>query len=929
MGTLPDKTFANIETSNNIEKNAENEKAAQKKTAVTITVNGEKITAPAGKTILEICQHHQIFIPTLCHDPDLTPHGGCRLCVVEIKGRPLLFAACTTPAEEGMEIETESTAVIEARRVVLELLLANHQIDCLVCERTGSCKLQDYCYRYGVFSTPYKEGGRRVYPVNDPNPFIERNYNKCILCTRCIRACEEITGASALTLKNRGYSSKVAVPFDRDLARSACVFCGQCVMVCPVAALTSKLSAGRGRPYEVKKIITTCPYCGVGCTLELNVKENRAVGVTSCRDEAASPVNQGALCVKGRFGWDFIHREDRLKQPLLRKNGELVPASWEEALEYTASRLREIKSRWGPDSIMVLASGRATNEENYLIQKFARAVLGTNNVDHCARLCHAPTIAALARAFGSGAMTNSISDLEKESEVIFIIGSNTTETHPVIGMKIKRAVRRGARLIVADPRKIELARSAHLYLQHRPGSDVALLNGIMHVIVNQGLHNKSFIEQYTEGFETLQKNLEKYTPAYTAILTGVPPEKIIAAARLFTSAQKGAIIFAMGITQHTTGTDNALSIANLAMLTGNIGRPGCGVNPLRGQNNVQGASDMGALPDFFPGYQPVANPQVREKFASAWKCSLSEKPGFASTEAVEEAIQGRLKAMLIIGENPMLSDPDISRVHNALQKIEFLAVADIFLTETARLAHAVLPAACFAEKDGTFTNTERRVQRVRKAVPPPGEARADWEIICALASRLGCPMNYSSAEEIFEEMRHLNPLYAGMTYARLERKGLQWPCPEETHPGTAILHAGGFARGKGLFIPAEYRPPAELPDAEYPFILTTGRTLFHYHTGSMTRRCQALNSHYPEALVEMSRSQAEEMGIRPEEKVKVSTRRGSITAKVRLSSRLPENVLFLPFHFAEAAANLLTNAALDPVARIPEYKISAARVEKL
>jgi len=529
-------------------------------------------------------------------------------------------------------------------------------------------------------------------------------------------------------------------------------------------------------------------------------------------------------------------------------------------------------------------------------------------------------------------MTNSINELEKDARAILVIGSNTTENHPVIGMKIKKNVlENGARLIVADPRRVDLAEIADVYLRHRPGTDVALLNGMMNVIISEGLADSDFIAANTEGYEAMAEVVARYTPEYVEAITGVPAADIRRAARIYARAEAAVICYAMGLTQHSTGTDNVKSVCNLAMLTGNIGRPGTGVAPLRGQNNVQGACDMGGLPNVLPGYQPVTDESVRSRFEQAWNVSLSSKPGLTLTETVEKAYRGEIRALIIIGENPMISDPDLNHCEEALKNLDFLAVQDIFLSETARFAHVVLPGACFAEKDGTFTNTERRVQRVRKAVDTPGQARADWEIICELASRMGYPMSYSSPEEIFEEMRGLTPSYAGMTYARLEGQGLQWPCPSEDHPGTAILHRDGrFTRGKGLFSPVEFLEPAELPDDEYPLVLTTGRNLFHYHTGTMTRRCQALNQHVPEAEVEINPNLAAQLGIKNGETVRLSTRRGSIEVKARITAMIEDGVVFMTFHFAEAAVNLLTKAdSLDPVAKIPEYKVCAARLEKM
>ncbi|MDD3270372.1 MAG: formate dehydrogenase subunit alpha, partial [Syntrophomonadaceae bacterium] len=820
--------------------------------------------------------------------------------------------------------------VVEARKVILELLLARHKLECHTCERDGSCKLQDYCYRYGVTDSRYAGQGPH-FGMEDPNPFIKRDYDKCIMCTKCVRVCEEITGAQAINIKDRGHHAKIATVFDGKLADSSCVFCGQCVMVCPVGALTSKVSAGKGRAFETKGVLTTCTYCGTGCTFELNVKDDQVVGVTSVRDLAVSPVNKGALCVKGRFGWDFIHSPDRLTTPLIKENGEFRAASWDEALNLAAEKLQGIKDKNGADSLAVFSSARVTNEENYLAQKFARAVLGTNNVDHCARLCHASSVAGIGAAFGSGAMTNSIIDFAEQSKCIFVIGSNTTENHPVIGYKIKQNVRKnGAKLVVADPRCTDLASMADVHMQFRPGTDVALMNGMMNVIIAEDLLDKEFIANRTENFEALKQVLVKYTPEYVEPITGVPAEDIKKAARIYAESGASAICYSMGITQHSTGTDNVKTCCNLAMITGNVGRPGTGVNALRGQNNVQGACDMGALPVVYPAYQSVTNDEVREKYEKAWGRPLSSKIGLTVTQTIPAALTGQIKGLLVLGENPMVSDPDITHVEEALEKLECLIVQDIFLTQTAQKADIVFPGLSFAEKDGTFTSTERRVQLVRRAVSGPGQARDDWQILCELASRMGYPMSYANPEGIFEEMRTLTPSYAGMSYNRLEGVGLHWPCPAEDHPGTPILHTVKFTRGLGLFHAVEFIEPVELPDQDYPFILSTGRSLYHYHTGTMTRRASGLNAHMPENVVQINPVKAAQMGISDGELVRVSTRRGSIELKAQLTDIVKENVIFTYFHFAEAAANRLTNAeALDPICGIPEFKVSAANLEKI
>jgi formate dehydrogenase major subunit/formate dehydrogenase alpha subunit len=678
----------------------------------------------------------------------------------------------------------------------------------------------------------------------------------------------------------------------------------------------------------VKKVLTTCPYCGTGCAFYLLVDDaGRLAGV---EPSATHPVSRGRLCVKGWNAYAFVQNPDRLTTPLIRKNGTFVPASWDEALTLIVRRLRDIQAAHGTDAVMFLSSAKATNEENYLLMKLARAVFGTNNVDHCARLCHSSTVLGLADTLGSGAMTNSIACIDT-AEVIFVIGSNTTEQHPLIGARIIEATRRGARLLVADSRRIRLARLADLHLRQRNGTDIPLLNAMMHVILREGLEDREFIAARTEDFAALRAAVADWTPERAAAITGVPVAEIAAAARLFAQAKRAMIVYAMGITQHTHGVDNVRAIADLALLTGNLGRPGTGVNPLRGQNNVQGGCDMGALPNVLTGYQPVADAAVRAKFAAAWGVpALPDKPGLTATAAMNAAAEGGpTKAFFNLGENPMLSDPDQGHVRRALDKLDFLVVQDIFPTETTALADVVLPAACYAEKDGTFTSTERRVQRVRQAIDPPGEARADWQILGALAAAAGYGgMHYRSASAVMDEIAALTPQYGGIAYDRLEPFGLQWPCPDRRHPGTPVLHIDIFSRGRGRFRPVDFQPPVEMPDAEYPFLLTTGRTYFHWHTGTMTRRSHLLDREEPGPFVELHPQDAASLGIADRQGVLIATRRGEITARARLTEMVAPGLIFLPFHFAEGAANALTLNALDPEAMIPEYKVCAARLRR-
>ncbi len=902
----------------------------RKMDTIKLTINGRDVIAKTGVTVLEAALNAGIYIPTLCYDPDLKPYGGCRLCVVEIEGMRGLVSSCTTPATDGTVVHTETERVNRSRRITMKLIIANHHGDCLTCAKNQDCELLKIARYLGIEQEHIDRlrKGTQVLPVDKSHPAFIRDPNKCILCGKCVRACHEIAVVGAIDLAFRGNSAKVTTFGDEPIVESICKSCGECVARCPTGALMPKWE----KP-PAKEVKTVCPYCGVGCSIYLGVRDNKIVSV---RGDSEGPANKGSLCVKGRWGYDFINHPERLTTPLIRipdvarqagHNGRVQEifreAKWDEALELVANKLFELRQNYGADSIAALSSAKCTNEDNYVMQKFVRAVIGTNNIDHCARLCHASTVVGGIAAFGQGAMSNSYSDFEK-TELFFVIGSNTTECHPVLGSLIKRRVKfGGAKLIVADPRSIELGEYAAVRLPHNPGTDVALLNGIMHVIIRDGLEDKEFIQERTEAFEDMRQLVERYTPEAVEAITGVPQADLEAAARLFGEARSACILYGMGITQHTTGTDNVKSIANLLLLTGNMGREGTGFSPLRGQNNVQGACDMGALPNVYPGYQRVDDPAVRTKFETAWGCKLSDRPGVTTTEIANAILGGDIRGLYVMGENPVLSEPHLEHTRQALERLEFLVVQDIFLSETAWMADVVFPAAAYAEKDGTFTNTERRIQRVRQAILPPGEAKPDWEIISTLAEKIGQPLCYQNASQIMEEIASLTPIYGGVHFNRLDNDSLQWPCPDALHPGTSFLYRDGFARGRGKFHAVDYVPPAESISKGYPLVLTTGRVLEHWHTGTMSRRSNVLNELYPNGVVEMSPDDATKLGLIEGDLVVVASKRGRVETPVHITEKSPPGLVFMPFHWREAAANILTNDALDPVAKIPEYKVSA------
>ena len=896
-----------------------------------LTINGKHCTVPEGATVLEAARGIGIDIPILCYLKDVNDLGSCRLCMVEAEGYARLLPACRTKAVDGMVIETETPKLAEYRKTMLRLILSNHRAACMSCPENGACRLQALCNRYGIEESGIvgsRIGIEEELPVLSDHPYLRYDPSKCIHCFRCISACHRRAGNGALKNARTGVFHIVDAPFGPDWRETGCEACGSCAAACPTGALKLK-SARAYREWELSRVRTTCPHCATGCQFDLLVKEGRLVGV----EPADGPSNRGRLCVKGRSGsYEFAHASGRLTKPLIRDRatGELREVGWEEAIAYTARRFMEIKERYGPDSLAGFACSRSCNEDIYMVQKMVRTCFGTNNTDNCARVCHSATVAGLARTLGSGAMTNTIYDITHDVDCILLVGSNPEEAHPAVGMQLREAVRRGTKLIVADPRSIGLSRQADIHLKLRPGTNVAFVNALLHVIIEEDLVDHDFVRDYTEGYEAIRALVKDYTPERVGELCHVDPDKLREAARMYATAEKAPIIYCLGVTEHSTGTEGVMSLSNLALVTGKLGRPGCGVNPLRGQNNVQGACDMGAQPGDFPGYQKVANDAVREKFEKAWGVKLNPKPGLTATEVFPAAIRGEIRGLYICGEDPVVSDADTAHIIEALESLEFLVVQDLFLTKSAAYADVVFPAVSYAEKEGTFTNTERRVQRVRRAVTLEGGMRTDTDILTDLMNAMGYPQPRLTSAEIMEEITSLTPSYAGISHARLDAgESLQWPCKGKDHPGTPIMHATGPVRGRALFYPAEFNPAAELPDEEYPLILSTGRILYHYNAAAMTSRSPGLVEIAGEGFIELNFRDAEALGIVSGERVRVTSRRGSITATARVGKKVSEGESWMPFHFPDSPVNRLTNAALDEFARIPEYKVCAVRVEKL
>ena len=898
---------------------------------ISLTIDGKKIEAEEGTTILEAASANDIRIPTLCYLKEVNEIGSCRMCMVEEEGKLQLLPACRTHVREGMVINTKNERLIKYRRTMLDLILSNHRLDCMSCAGNGLCHLQALCNEYEVDKSTHR--GSRYHienklPKLDSNPFISYDPSKCIHCQTCISACNNRSVNKTMKSGRTGVFHTVEAPFGADWKSTSCESCGVCAAACPTGALSIKRRE-HYREWQVRRVLTTCPHCATGCQFYLVVKGNEIVNV----EAADGPSNHGLLCVKGRSGsFDFVNSPDRLKKPLIknRETGEFREVSWEEAISYTAENFMRIKKEYGGDALAGFACSRSANEDIYMVQKMVRTCFGTNNTDNCARVCHSATVAGLAKTLGSGAMTNPIYDITHDVDCIMLVGSNPEEAHPVVGMQIRQAVERGTRLIVVDPREIGLAKNADIHLQLRPGTNVAFANGMMNVIISEGLTDEDYIRDFTENYEELKEMVKDYTPEKVGEICHIDPDMLREAARMYATAKKAPIIYCLGVTEHSRGTEGVMSMSNMALIVGKIGKSGCGVNPLRGQNNVQGACDMGAMPTDYTGYQKVDNPEVREKFEKAWGVPLSPTPGLKATEVFPAAIEGKIKGLYICGEDPIVTDPDSTHIDHALKSLDFLVIQDLFMTKTAQYADVILPAVSYAEKEGTFTNTERRVQRIRKAVQLEGDMRLDTDILIDLMNAMGYPQKHLTSAEIMDEIAELTPSFHGISHARLDAgESLQWPCREKDQPGTAIMHVGKPVRGRALLYKAEFVPPAELPDEEYPFSLTTGRILYHYNAVAMTWRTPGLVEKAGEGFIEINFNDAQKLGIKNGERIQVSSRRGTIEATARVGRKVSEGETWMPFHFPDSPANVLTNAALDEFARIPEYKVCAVNISKI
>ena len=899
---------------------------------VNIVVDGHPLTVPVGSSILRAARSAGFDIPSLCATDSLKAFGSCRLCLVEVEGRKGYPASCTTPVEDGMHIRTQTGKLAKLRRNVMELYISDHPLDCLTCSANGDCELQDMAGAVGLREVRYGFDGENHLDatIDVSNPYFQFDTSKCIVCSRCVRACDEVQGTFALTIEGRGFGSKVSAGIKSDnFFDSECVSCGACVQACPTATLMDKSIVEHGQPE--RKVITTCAYCGVGCSFQAELKGDQVVRMTPWKDGQA---NHGHSCVKGRFAWGYATHRDRVMSALIRENTSdpWREASWDEAISFSAARFKAIQAKYGVKSIGGITSSRCTNEEVFVAQKLVRAAFGNNNVDTCARVCHSPTGYGLKKTLGTSAGTQPF-DSVLDADVIIVIGANPTEGHPVFASQMKRRLREGAKLIVVDPRKIGLVRSPHVkadyHLPLSPGTNVPIINAFAHVVVQEGFVDEDYVRERCDldSFEAWKAMIlrPENSPESVAEVAGVDAETIRAAARLYGSAKNGAIYYGLGVTEHSQGSTMVMGMANLAMATGNIGRSGVGVNPLRGQNNVQGSCDMGSFPHELPGYRPVSDDTVRGTFEKHWNVTLDPEPGFRIPNMFDAACGGTFKGMYIQGEDLAQSDPNTQHVEKALSSMECVVVQDLFLNETAKFAHVFLPGTSFLEKDGTFINAERRINRVRP-VMEPRQGKEEWRITQDLAIAMGYPMNYANAAEIMDEIAALTPTFTNVSFAFLDEVGsVQWPCNEQAPMGTPIMHVEQFVRGKGLFIETDYVPTEEKANRKFPLLLTTGRVLAQYNVGAQTRRTDNMRW-YHEDLLEIHPSDAELRGIRDGQLVSLASRKGEITLKATITERVKPGVVYTTFHNPETGANVVTTEFSDWATNCPEYKVTAVQV---
>ena len=905
--------------------------ASQAEARVTLEIDGQRIEVPAGTSVMRAAAEAGVSIPKLCATDTLEAFGSCRLCLVEIDGRAGTPASCTTPVAEGMRIRTQTEKLKSLRRGVMELYISDHPLDCLTCSANGDCELQDMAGAVGLRDVRYGYAGANHLdaPKDESNPYFTFDASKCIVCSRCVRACDEVQGTLALTVSGRGFDSKIAASADEKFIDSECVSCGACVKACPTATLNEKTVIAIGQPEH--SVITTCAYCGVGCSFKAQVRGNEVVRMVPNDDGKA---NRGHSCVKGRFAWGYATHPDRVTTPLVRERitDPWREASWDEAIARIASEFRRIQTQYGQNAIGAVTSSRCTNEETFLVQKMVRAVFGNNNVDTCARVCHSPTGYGLKQTFGTSAGTQDF-DSVMQADVIMVIGANPTDGHPVFASRMKRRLREGAKLIVVDPRRIDLVRTPHIeasqHLQLRPGTNVAIVNALAHVIVTEGLINEAFVRERCDlaefsswaNFVAEPRN----SPEQTESITGVPAATVRAAARLYATGGNAAIYYGLGVTEHSQGTTMVMGIANLAMATGNIGRPGVGVNPLRGQNNVQGSCDMGSFPHEFSGYRHVSDDAARELFENIWGVPLQSEPGLRIPNMFDAAIDGSFKGLFIQGEDFAQSDPDTQHVVEGLTAMECVVVHDLFLNETAKYAHVFLPGASFLEKDGTFTNAERRISRVRKVMPPRA-GLADWQAVMAVCKALGHTMHYEHPSQIMDEIARTTPSFAGVSYGRIDELGsIQWPCNDKAPTGTPVMHASGFVRGKGRFMITEYVPTDERSSARFPLLLTTGRILSQYNVGTQTRRTPNMQWHSGD-LLEIHPHDAEQRGIRDGDLVRLTSRTGGTELRADITDRVAPGVVYTTFHHPDTHINVVTTEYSDWATNCPEYKVTAVQV---